>query len=103
MIKLISNFTLLFGAIDILIASTIIHEHINIEAIIIAQIAQTGGQKTYLNHQPPKDRNVNGLEVFAKCALYLNLVLIKLISNFTILFGAIDILIASTIIHEIHI
>ena len=46
LIKLISNFTILFGAIDILIASTIIHEHINIQAMIIAQIAPTGGQKT---------------------------------------------------------
>ena len=32
--------------IDILIASTIIPRHINIQAMIIAQIAQTGGQKT---------------------------------------------------------
>ena len=32
--------------IDILIASTIIPGHINIQAMIIAQIAQTGGQKT---------------------------------------------------------
>ena len=32
--------------VDILIASTIIPGHINIQAMIIAQIAQTGGQKT---------------------------------------------------------
>ena len=37
---------MLFGAIDILIASTIIHEQINNQAMIIAQIAQTGGKKT---------------------------------------------------------
>ena len=44
----------------------------------IAQIAQIGGQKTEnltTNHQPPKHRNLNGLEVLANCVLYLNLVL----------------------------
>ena len=40
--------------------------------MIIAQIAQTGGQKTEIlttNH--PKTEILNGLEVFATCALYL--------------------------------
>ena len=32
--------------VDLLIASTIIPGHINIQAMIIAQIAQTGGQET---------------------------------------------------------
>ena len=62
----------MFGATDILIASTIIHEHVNIQPIITAQIAQTGGQKTEIlttNH--PKTKILMGLEVFAKCALYL--------------------------------